>query len=44
MSKMGDFVAFKAVAALLKERNKEGCLQEIYDHCKELKPQQSIAY
>ena len=36
MSKMGEFVAFQAVAALLKERNKEGCLNEIYDHCKEL--------
>ena len=36
MSKMGEFVAFQAVAALLKERNKEECLQEIYDHCKEL--------
>ena len=36
MSKMGEFVAFQAVAALLKERNKETCLQEIYDHCKEL--------
>ena len=36
MSKMGEFVAFQAVAVLLKERNKEACLQEIYDHCKEL--------
>ncbi len=36
MSKMGEFVAFQAVAILLKERNKETCLQEIYDHCKEL--------
>lgn len=36
MSKMGEFVAFQAVAALLKETNKEECLQEIYDHCKEL--------
>ena len=36
MSKMGEFVAFQAVAELLKERNKEGCLREIYDHCKEL--------
>jgi amidophosphoribosyltransferase len=36
MSKMGEFVAFQAVAALLKERKKEGCLQEIYDHCREL--------
>jgi len=36
MSKMGEFVAFQAVAVLLKERNKEACLQEIYNHCKEL--------
>jgi amidophosphoribosyltransferase len=36
MSKMGEFVAFQAVAVLLKERNKDGCLKEIYDHCKEL--------
>lgn len=36
MSKMGEFVAFQAVAALLKERNKEECLQEIYDYSKEL--------
>jgi amidophosphoribosyltransferase len=36
MSKMGEFVAFQAVAALLKEKGKEDCLQEIYDHCKEL--------
>lgn len=36
MSKMGEFVAFQAVAELLKERKKENCLQEIYDHCKEL--------
>lgn len=36
MSKMGEFVAFQAVAALLKERGKESCLQEMYDHCKEL--------
>lgn len=36
MSKMGEFVAFQAVAALLKERKKEGCLQELYEHGKEL--------
>jgi amidophosphoribosyltransferase len=36
MSKMGEFVAFQAVAALLKERNKENCLQELFIHCKEL--------
>jgi amidophosphoribosyltransferase len=36
MSKMGEFVAFQAVAELLRERKKEECLKEIYDHCKEL--------
>src|SRR6187402_2980946 len=36
MSKMGDFIAFRAAIELIKERNKEACLQEIYDHCKEL--------
>ena len=36
MSKMGDFIAFQAVIALLKEKSKENCLQEILDHCKEL--------
>ncbi len=36
MSKMGEFIAFQAVAALLKEREKEECLQELYNHCKEL--------
>ncbi len=36
MSKMGEFIAFQAVAALLKEKGKENCLQEMYNHCKEL--------
>ncbi|MEO6914678.1 MAG: amidophosphoribosyltransferase [Chitinophagaceae bacterium] len=36
MSKLGDFIAFKAAMALLKERNKESLLAELYDHCKEL--------
>jgi len=36
MSKMGEFIAFQAVASLLKENNKEDCLQEIYNYCKEL--------
>ncbi|TAL42884.1 MAG: amidophosphoribosyltransferase [Chitinophagaceae bacterium] len=36
MSKMGEFIAFQAVAALLKETGKENCLQELYNHCKEL--------
>ena len=33
MSKMGDFIAFNAAVALLKERGKEGLLKELYDQC-----------
>lgn len=36
MSKMGDFIAFNAAVSLLKERGKEGLLNELYDQCKEL--------
>jgi len=36
MSKLGDFIAFRAAIALLKDKNKENCLQEIYEQCKEL--------
>jgi amidophosphoribosyltransferase len=36
MSKMGDFVAFQAAIALLKEHGKEHILQEAYGLCKEL--------
>ena len=36
MSKLGEFVAFQAVVALLKDHGKEDCLHELYDHCKEL--------
>jgi amidophosphoribosyltransferase len=36
MSKMGDFVAFRAAIELMRERGREDCLQEYYDHCKEL--------
>jgi len=36
MSKMGDFIAFRAAVELMKERGKESCLQELYDGCKEL--------
>ncbi len=36
MSKLGDFIAFKAAIALMKERDKEDCLQELYAQCKEL--------
>ncbi|WP_349315740.1 amidophosphoribosyltransferase [Chitinophaga sp. MM2321] len=36
MSKMGDFVAFQAAIALLKDHDKEHILQEAYGLCKEL--------
>jgi len=36
MSKLGDFIAFRAAVALMKERGKEDCLQELYERCKEL--------
>ncbi len=36
MSKMGDFIAFRAAVELMKERGKEACLQELYEKCKEM--------
>ena len=36
MSKLWDFIAFRAAIELTKERGKERCLEELYDHCKEL--------
>lgn len=36
MSKLGDFIAFKAAIELMKDKGKEDCLQEIYEKCKEL--------
>ena len=36
MSKMGDFIAFNAAVALMKETGRENCLKEIFDRCKEL--------
>ena len=36
MSKMGDFIAFNATVALMKERGKEDCLQELLVKCKDL--------
>ena len=36
MSKMGDFIAFKAAVALLKENNQEGLLDDLLARCKEL--------
>jgi len=34
MSKMGDFVAFKALVDILREQGKEHLLQECYERCK----------
>lgn len=36
MSKLGDFIAFRAAIELMKETGQEHCLQEIYERCKEL--------
>ncbi len=36
MSKLGDFIAFRAAITLMYERKKEKCLTEMYEHCKEL--------
>jgi amidophosphoribosyltransferase len=36
MSKMGDFIAFKAAVALLKERGQEAILIDILERCKKL--------
>jgi amidophosphoribosyltransferase len=36
MSKLGDFIAFRAAIELMKELGRENCLQEYYEHCKEL--------
>ncbi len=36
MSKMGDFVAFRAMIELIKEKNKQGMLQQVYDKCKQI--------
>jgi amidophosphoribosyltransferase len=36
MSKLGDFIAFRAAIELMKERGRDHCLQEYYEYCKEL--------
>jgi amidophosphoribosyltransferase len=41
MSKMGDFLAFRAMVALLKEQGKDYMLGEIYEKCLRAKNQQS---
>jgi len=34
MAKIGDFIAFKAAAALLKDRGQEHIIEEVYQNCK----------
>ena len=36
MSKLGDFIAFRAAIDLIRDRAKENCLQELLEKCKEL--------
>ena len=36
MSKLGDFIAFRAAIELWKEKKKEQCLQDLYAKCKEM--------
>jgi amidophosphoribosyltransferase len=36
MSKLGDFIAFRAAIELVKDKRKDNCLHELYDKCKEL--------
>jgi len=35
MSRMGDFIAFQAAVALLKDKGQESLLQKVYEQCKE---------
>ncbi len=42
MSKMGDFIAFKAAVALLKEKGQESLLTEILDKCKILQQENKL--
>lgn len=42
MSKLGDFIAFRAAIALLKEQGKEHLLDELYNKCIELKQKNNL--
>lgn len=42
MSKIGDFIAFKAALALLKDRGQMGLLDELYQRCKDLEANNSL--
>jgi amidophosphoribosyltransferase len=36
MSKLGDFIAFRAAVALLKDRDQENIIEDVYNCCKEM--------
>jgi amidophosphoribosyltransferase len=36
MSKLGEFIAFKAAMELVNERGKQNCIRELFERCKEL--------
>ncbi len=36
MSKLGDFIAFRAAIDLMRERGMDDCLQELYERCREM--------
>ncbi|MEO7524020.1 MAG: amidophosphoribosyltransferase [Ferruginibacter sp.] len=42
MSKMGDFIAFRAAVELLKERGQEGLLTDLLDKCNELQSKNQL--
>jgi amidophosphoribosyltransferase len=42
MSKLGDFIAFKAALALLKDRNQLSLLDELYERCKQLRDAEEL--
>jgi amidophosphoribosyltransferase len=45
MSRMAEFIAFKAAVELLKDHGKESLLEEVYNNCKEqlkLKPSEQV--
>jgi amidophosphoribosyltransferase len=42
MSKLGDFVAFKAAVALLQETNQQHILQEAFEECKQLRANNAL--
>jgi amidophosphoribosyltransferase len=42
MSKLGDFIAFKAALALLEDRGQQSLLDEVYKECKQLQEENAL--